>query len=162
MAADSLVELLEMNMGMTQKTLADLSDADLMTRPVAGANHPVWQLGHVLVSEEWMMNQVRPGPSMLPAGFAEKFGHDKVSIDDQSKFITKAELLDLFTKVRTATIEKVKTLSPEELAKKIPSPFRKGEEASIELLCQMPAAHMTMHLGQIQVLRRKLGKPVLF
>lgn len=162
MSTEATVALLHMNLGMTQNTLADLSDADLMTRPVPGANHAIWQLGHLLCSEEWMMNQVKPGPSLLPEGFAEKFKNDKVGIDDQSKFATKAELLDLLTKVRMSTIEKIAGLTTADLARKIPSPFRKGEETTIEFLCQMPAGHTMMHLGQFQVLRRKLGKPILF
>ena len=38
-----------------QGYLADLTDADLLVRPVPGANHIAWQLGHLLISEHDMV-----------------------------------------------------------------------------------------------------------
>ena len=36
--------------GMVPMYLGDLSDADLLVRPVPGANHIAWQIGHVISS----------------------------------------------------------------------------------------------------------------
>lgn len=40
------------NLEIAQMTLADMSDAELVQRPVPTANHALWQLGHVAVSED--------------------------------------------------------------------------------------------------------------
>ena len=41
--------------------LSDLSDADLLVRPVPGANHIAWQLGHLIDSEKNFMGKYIPG-----------------------------------------------------------------------------------------------------
>src|SRR5262249_609324 len=53
--------------------LEDLSDADLLIRPVPGANHIAWQLGHLIDSEVQMIKDQLPGTAYpeFPAGFAK-------------------------------------------------------------------------------------------
>jgi hypothetical protein len=96
--------------------LGDLSDADLLVRPVANANHIAWQLGHLIVSESRMGQQL-PGARYpeLPAGFAEQHGKEKAAQDPPRGFATKAVYLDLFNKVRGATLAALDTLSEADL-----------------------------------------------
>ena len=55
----------------------------------------------------------------------------------------------------------VKNIKPEELSKDAPEEMRSyAPKISDVVLLQL--SHLGMHMGQIQVLRRKLGKPVLF
>jgi hypothetical protein len=63
--------------------------------------------------------------------------------------------------VRTATIAWVKTLTPADLDKPTPEKMRNWAPTVGHLVTMLPN-HLTMHLGQIQVIRRKLGKPILF
>ena len=48
-------KLAEQSLNFTQfvinNSLGDLSDADLLVRPVEGANHIAWQIGHLIVAE---------------------------------------------------------------------------------------------------------------
>src|SRR5664279_5340091 len=76
--------------------LQDLSDADLLVRPVPHANHIAWQLGHLIASESRMSGDHLPGAKYpeLPAGFAER--HNKEAASRDTGFGTKAEYLDLF------------------------------------------------------------------
>src|SRR4029078_8537321 len=70
-----------------QGYLADLTDADLLVRPVPGANHIAWQLGHLLTGEHEMMQEAYPGSMpALPAGFAEKYTNDTSKLDSASAF----------------------------------------------------------------------------
>ena len=55
----------------------------------------------------------------------------------------------------------VKTLTEADLAKPAPEQF-KGWVATVGDLLFGILAHTTMHVGQIQVIRRKLGRPILF
>ena len=41
--------------------LADLTDAELLVRPVPGINHIAWQWGHLISSEAYLVGQVCPG-----------------------------------------------------------------------------------------------------
>ena len=41
--------------------VSDLSDADLLVRPVSGANHIAWQLGHLVSAEGYLLGGQLPG-----------------------------------------------------------------------------------------------------
>ena len=62
---------LSINMGgfIANAYLEDLSDEDLMQRPVEGCNHINWQLGHLINAEHQMIGAVCPGTMPdLPEG----------------------------------------------------------------------------------------------
>src|SRR6516164_9063686 len=50
-AKELILRAFEATRAQAKMFLADLSDADLLVRPVPGANHIAWQFGHVLCSE---------------------------------------------------------------------------------------------------------------
>ena len=159
---DLLADVLAGNIGMLQMTLADFSDADFYARPVHNANNVAWQLGHLIASEAGMVNGCA-GRSVidLPAGFAERYTKSTAASDDPAALGSKAELLGLCASVRAKTAAWVKTLTAEQLAKPAPEQMRKFFP-TVGHVVHLFSAHTAMHLGQIQVLRRKLGKPVLF
>jgi hypothetical protein len=159
---DLLVSQLQGNLGVLQMTLAEFSDADMMVRPAPAANHATWQLGHLCRAEVNLMNMVKPGSMPeLPAGFADRFDKKTATSDDLKAFETKQELLDLFGKIRQATINVAKSISASDLDTAMPEKMQRLAKNSGEMLA-MQAGHVTMHIGQFQVIRRKLGKPVLF
>jgi hypothetical protein len=147
---------------LLKTTLADFTDAEMLARPAPGANHAAWQLGHLAASEAKMVAESSGmPPTALPPGFAEKFSKDAAGSDDASRFPRKSELLDVFTKVRQRSIEWVNALKPEQLSD--PSPERlRNFVPTLGQLAIMNCEHAAMHVGQFQVIRRKLGKPVLF
>lgn len=143
---------------MLHMFVSDLSDADLLVRPAASANHIAWQLGHLIASECQMISKQLPNASLppLPPGFAEK--HTKETSQKDSGFLTKQEYLDLFDKVRNATIAATEKLSEADLDK--PTGWEMAPNLGALLL--LNGNHVVMHAGQFTVVRRKLGKPVLF
>lgn len=149
------------NLEMLKETLSDFSDSDMLVRPTPNANHAAWQIGHMLVSEVWMINNTKPGAiPELPAGFAEKFSKETSKSDDPAAFPKKAELLALYDKTRKALAAWVLTLSDKDMDVPAPEPLRSFAPTLADLLFLTPT-HLAMHLGQIQVIRRKLGKPIL-
>ena len=79
-----------------QNYLADLSDADLLVRPVPGANHIAWQLGHLICSEYRIANVITANKMPpLPAGFMEKYTKDTAKLDEAAAFHVKDEYLRL-------------------------------------------------------------------
>ncbi|HWE96460.1 MAG TPA: DinB family protein [Tepidisphaeraceae bacterium] len=155
-------ELLKGNLEMLKGTLADFSDADMLARPCPGANHPAWQVGHLIGSEVSMLNALKPGSAPeLPAGFLDRFKKETAGNDDASFFPKKAELLDALSKVRAATITLAQGLTPADMDQPAPEKMRSWAPTVAHLLAMIPA-HTMMHVGQFQVCRRKLGKPVLF
>lgn len=161
-ALDLLIGSLGWNLEFLKSHVADFSEADMLVRPVPGANHTAWQLGHVLVSERSMVNGVKPGVMPpLPEGFAEKFSKETAKIDDPNAFPSKAEILDAFDKTRAGTIAWAKSLSAADLDAPAPERMRKMAPTLGQMLALVPN-HVVMHMGQIQVIRRKLGRPILF
>jgi hypothetical protein len=159
---DLLVSMLEGNLQMLQMTLNDFSDADMMVRPAPAANHTMWQLGHLCRAEVNLINLVRAGSMPeLPAGFADKFDKKTSTVDDPKAFVSKQELLDVFAKTRQATINVAKTVTAAELEVAMPEKMQRLAKTGGDMLA-VQVGHVAMHVGQFQVIRRKLGKPVLF
>jgi uncharacterized damage-inducible protein DinB len=147
---------------MVPMYLSDLSDADLLVRPVPGANHIAWQLGHLINSEKQMLTPMLPGAAYpeLPKALVEKDTQEASHQDPPAGFLTKKEYVDLFNKVRAATIAAVEKLSDADLDK--PSTVMQDFAPTLGALLILTANHDLMHAGQFTVVRRKLGKPVLF
>ncbi|HSV16090.1 MAG TPA: DinB family protein, partial [Tepidisphaeraceae bacterium] len=78
-----------------------------------------------------------------------------------SKLGKKAELLALFEANRKKIADWVGTLSANDMAKPAPENLRSFLPTVGHVGLLLPG-HLNMHIGQIQVLRRKLGKPVMF
>jgi hypothetical protein len=148
---------------LTSQYLSDLSDADLLARPVPNANHIAWQLGHLISSEIGLVRSQIPEASYpeLPAGFAEQHGRETAHQDPPKGFGGKQQYVDLFNRVREATKATAAKLSDSDLDRPTTgnmAPFAPTLGAFLMLI----ANHTMMHAGQFSVTRRKLGKPVLF
>ena len=140
--------------------LEDLSDADLLVRPAPGANHIAWQLGHLISAEKGIVSGQLPGSSYpeFPAGFDEQ--HNKDATAKDAGFLSKAQYLDLYSKVRAATRAALSKVSDADLDK--PSTGRMAAMfPKLGSVLTLAANHPLMHLGQFAVVRRKLGKPVV-
>ncbi|HTW95622.1 MAG TPA: DinB family protein [Tepidisphaeraceae bacterium] len=155
-------DVLNRNFDMLKMTLADFSDADLLVRPCPGANHAAWQIGHLIVAETRLINGVTPAAMPeLPAGFADHFNKETASKDDPNFFPGKSPLMDQFSKTRQATVKWVSGLTQADLDKPMSGPVAQRVPTVGHLVMMLPG-HVLMHLGQFQVIRRKLGKPILF
>ena len=159
---DLLADVLIRNIQMLKMTVADISDAQMLDRPVPDANNPLWQLGHLIASEARMVNGCAGKTVIaLPDGFEARFSKDTCKSNDPKILGSKAELVPLFEKVRTQTAQWVKTLTQADLDKPTGGPMGEWFPTHGHLISVLPQ-HINMHLGQIQVLRRKLGLPILF
>jgi len=157
-----LIEGLGGSLNMLKMHLGDFTDAEMLVRPVPGANHAAWQLGHLTVAEGHLVNAFVPGAIATPsAEFAAKFTKETAKLDDPKAFPSKAEILETVERTRAATIAFAKTLTPADLDKPGPEKMARFATTLGRLLAALPS-HDMMHTGQIQVIRRKLGRPVLF
>ena len=161
-AKDAILYTYGMNDRILGAYLGDLSDADLLVRPVAGQNHIAWQLGHLINTERNLIEGVRPGTCPpLPEGFEQAHARDAdaTASDDASKFLPKERYLELFQAQRAATKKVLEGLSDADLA--TPAPERTQRIApTVGALMALVGNHLLMHVGQFVSVRRKLGKPV--
>jgi hypothetical protein len=161
-AKDAIQSALQSTHSMLGMYVNDLSDADLLVRPVPNANHIAWQLGH-LIGTECQLGAVIPGAKYpeLPAGWAQQHSKTTASMEPPKGFATKAEYLDKFKQAREATIAALKNLNDADLDKPTTSDMAKYAP-TLAALFLLNANHVMMHAGQFTVVRRKLGKPILF
>jgi DinB superfamily len=141
--------------------LSDMSDADFLVRPAPTANHIAWQMGHLIEAECHLTKMILADAKYpeLPKGFSEQ--HNKEASKRDSGFLTKAEYLGLFAKSREATIAAVAKLTDADLDKPVTGNMAKFAPNWGSLLL-LVSNHVLMHAGQFTVVRRKLGKPVVF
>ena len=161
-AREAIRSSIEMSGSISQMYLGDLSDADLVLRPVPGMNHIAWQLGHLIQSEHEMVEKTVPGSMpALPAGFAEKHTKETASSDDPKAFCTKQQYLDLMQAQRAGTIAALSKLSDADLDRDAPEEFREYAKRVGDVFVTQ-GVHWMMHAGQWVVVRRKLGRPAMF
>ena len=142
--------------------LDDLTDEEMMQRPVEGCNHIKWQVGHLIASENQMIGACFPGKVPdLPNGFAEKYAPDQAANDDPAAFDSKETLLQLYRQQRDATLAVLDSMDEAALDRETEESMR-GYAPTVGDALVMQDCHWLMHAGQWAVLRRKLGRTPLF
>jgi len=142
--------------------LGDLTDEEMMHRPAPHANHIKWQFGHLIASENKMINLVAPGSLPdLPAGFADKYCKETSKLDDASAFDSKTDLLALHEKQRAATLAALKEIDDAEFDNAAPEEMQ-AYAPTVGHVFLMQDTHWMMHAGQWAVIRRQLGREPIF
>ncbi len=140
--------------------LGDLSDAELLVRPVPRANHIAWQLGHLIAGTQRMLTALgQPAPA-LPEGFQAAHARETAGSDDPAKFLKKAEYLALAEQMRLAALAAIAATPDSALDQPGPEAMRHFLPTVAAVLAAL-GGHWLMHSGQFVVVRRKLGKPLL-
>src|SRR5262245_2743403 len=84
---DAIRKTLKTSSIVLSRYVDDLSDVELMQRPGPGCNHIAWQLGHLIASENQLLESVAPGAGIeLPAGFVEQHSKDTTGDDNPQHF----------------------------------------------------------------------------
>jgi hypothetical protein len=159
LAQQAIREVIEMGNTVAMSYLSDLSDEELLRRPHPGCNHINWQWGHLIVSENGLVNQAVPGSMPpLPAGFAERYTPATAGSDDSSAFATKEELLAIMAEQRQATFAALEQTTADDLDR----PTGIEYAPNVAAIFSLQGTHWLMHAGQWVVVRRQLGRAPLF
>ncbi len=160
---DVLKAALESTKTLLTWYIGDLGDADLLVRPAPEANHTAWQIGHVIVGDVFLIKEELPDAAYpeLPAGFAERHSDKATKNDSPEGILAKDGYVKLFNDVRTATIDALGKLTDADLDRPVTGSM-KAYAPKLGDLFLLVSNHTLMHAGQFTVVRRKLGKPVLF
>ncbi|MEE9293604.1 MAG: DinB family protein [Phycisphaerae bacterium] len=157
---DVIKNTIDMSHMVLTAYLSDLSDADLMVRPVPQAKHIAWQLSHLIASEHKMLTDAGLAMPDLPDGLAESCTEEAAKSDDAGKFNKKEQYLAWLEQQRTATLAALAASSDTDLDK--PTPESMHEYArTVGIAFNMIGIHELMHAAQFVPIRRKLGKPTL-
>ena len=160
-AKDALRSSANFSSMVLKSYVSDLSDTDLMQRPTKGCNHLAWQLGHLISSEVQLLEGIAPGQGVtLPAGFSEAHSKDQCGDDNAANFLSKDAYVELFDQVRAASLSALDSYPDADLDKPGPEQMR-SVCPTIGDMFTLIATHPMMHAGQLVVVRRNLGKPIL-
>jgi hypothetical protein len=160
-AIDAIRTALKSSQGLLTWYLSDLSDTDLLVRPVPEANHIAWQVGHLILTEHSFAGYLPEAqyPS-LPEGFAAQHARDRANLEPPTGFLGREQYVTLFNESREATLRGLAMLSESDLDRPIEGPLA-SLARTLGALILLESDHTLMHAGQFSVVRRKLGKPVL-
>lgn len=158
---DGIKFALNLGQGMLAAYTEDLEDKDLLIQAVPGMNNLAWQIGHVISTENSLMEAVKPGVSpKLPEEFKENHSQDNAQKTSNDKYLTKKEYLDLFNSQRQATVQILDGISIEELASDTPIEPMKSFAPRLGEAFLLQGLHLFMHIGQFVPVRRQLEKPI--
>jgi uncharacterized damage-inducible protein DinB len=158
------IELLRHNLAFCRMILTDyledLRDEHLFVRPVPGANHIAWQLGHLIKGEHGFLQSLGFEVPDLPHGFAEAYTKETAAIDDPARFHSKANYLQLMARNRAATERALDSLSEADLDK--PDPKGRSYAPTFGAVLHLIGSHELMHAGQFIAVRRMAGMPARY
>jgi hypothetical protein len=164
MKAKDVVKIaLQSNLDSLQMIVGDLSDDDIKVRAVPKANNIAWQLAHLCTAESFLLGGQLPGVQYpaVPKAIAELGNERSGKEDPPGGYLPKAQYLDCLGKLRAATIAAVEKLKDEDFDRATTNVMAKYAPTLGALLI-LTANHTLMHGGQFTVVRRALGKPVVF
>lgn len=156
---DVIVNSLTVSAMLLERYTADLTPAEYLHRPCGDANCAAWLIGHLILTERNGLKRlgVTDVPA-LPEGFEQRFSRDPAA-PKASDFGDVTALMPLFKQHRGMLIEAVKRATPEQLATPLEKPHPMF--ATVGESANFIALHVTMHAGQVTIIRRSLGRAPL-
>ncbi|MGQ0637071.1 MAG: DinB family protein [Planctomycetaceae bacterium] len=148
----------------TERLLDNVDESDWFRMPVAPVTHLAWQLGHLAIAQYRLclerIRGARPDDAtLIPAGFAGKFGKDSVPVADPANYPSVAEIRGIFDRVHQQALRELAGFPESDWFAPPVLPHMLFDRKIDSLYwC---ARHEMMHSGQIGLLRRLLGhKPL--
>ena len=144
---------------MFHRFIDDLKPEEFLHRPCLGANCAAWIVGHLTRTDRGQLKAF--GASQLPEvseAFVEQFAATRMAATGTTaEFGPPQELVHLFDLHRDLLIEQTIQMPTQQLTKAAPwaSPlFGDWSEALLFM-----GLHTAMHMGQLSMIRRSLGRP---
>ncbi|QDU56316.1 DinB family protein [Aeoliella mucimassa] len=133
-------------------------------QPTAGANHPLWIMGHLAMADNRFAWRFREATDYKPEGYAELFWIGTSPVSDASLYPAVEEVRNYLDDRRSNLLSVVEGLTEEEIA--APMPPLEGNHPMNSVPCHgswlyYAAMHEMVHAGQLTVCRRGLGQSPL-
>jgi len=160
----SAVDRLEMAHRRIKEFTDDLTPAEWFWHPAEFTTHVAWQVGHLAVSEynlclRRLRGRTKEDETLLPDAFIEHFKLGSQPAADPADYPPIAEIKRVRDAVHAQMLKELSTLSDEALDVPVeqPHPVFKTKLGAVDYA----PSHEMVHVGQIALLRRLMGKPAL-
>lgn len=157
------IEFIKNGLGSSKQWVCGLLD-DMRETPFVeatpGGNHPLWILGHLIVSESFLLDQCLQGkPNRFPE-LAELFGQGTTPTTNPENYPTYDELRPKFDAIREDSLAYLEQLSDDDLDQAThhtENPFF----ATVGNCYLAMIMHPMNHSGTVTAARHAAGKPPL-
>jgi hypothetical protein len=149
--------------GYLEKLLTDLSDEELGRALPGAVNPPIYVLGHLAISNDFTLGLLGQ-PTVCPQAWMEAFGPGSSPENMKIPYPTRQELMSAIRRGHECVCSAVPSADPQAMAQ--PQSFSFFENTPIKTVGDCVAllltTHFSLHIGQLSLMRRQLGKPPLF
>lgn len=147
--------------GFLKMLLEKTPDEVYFSVPVQGGNHAGWVVGHLAVTDDFVLSALTGRPSMLPVGWGELFAGGSVCHADASRYPPREELERVLDQARAALEAWYSSLSEDQLSTAVEGNLAMfiPTWGSIGGAC---CFHDGFHSAQISVARRAAGLAPMF
>lgn len=161
---EAAIDRLEMTHRRAKEFTDDLTPDEWFWHPAEFTTHVAWQIGHLAVSDynlclRRVRGRTQADQELIPDAFIEHFklGSKPVAGSEQHPPI--AEIKRVFDAVHGQILKELVALSDEQLDVPVeqPHPVFKTKLGAVDYA----PSHEMVHIGQIALLRRLMGKPAL-
>ncbi|WP_042454429.1 DinB family protein [Neobacillus dielmonensis] len=146
--SERLFKTMEVTRNYLLKTINGLDEAIADVQPEGFNNNIHWHIGHILTTAEQFMFGFPKKSTQLPERYLELFGTGTKPADWKEDVPTVGEL----TAQLQDQLKRMKAIPAESFNEQLKTPFL-GQETFGELI-SFALFHETMHLGQIQAMKR--------
>jgi uncharacterized damage-inducible protein DinB len=136
----------------------DIPEEHATHQPVPGANHMVWQIGHMAWTDDYFLSKLLGGQSALPESWTKLFGMGSEPQADASIYPPLAEMRARRAERRGALLEWYRAQADAKLAEPMPEDYQTFAPNFGALMSSL-AAHEAMHAGQVTLIRKSLSMP---
>lgn len=150
-------QALTANKALATRYLGDLAASDFDHQVLPGVNSAAWILGHLILVERKAIGLLGGEVPKVPDGFETRFATTGAPAGDQVHAGDGPDLLARFYATRDTLIACVAAADEATLA--TPHPRPGAVYRTVGEFAAFMAQHTAMHLGQVTVARRSLGKP---
>jgi uncharacterized damage-inducible protein DinB len=140
----------------TEDVLKDWPEDRTLFRTGESDNHLTWTLGHLALSDEWILTMLTGEKSPLPEHYGKLFGYQSTVQDDPSVYPSMDEVRGHFQASRARLRAWMEAATDEQLAGPLDDGGVGFASTPREALSK-EAWHEGWHAGQLAPLRRALG-----
>ncbi len=150
-----LVSLLEHARCATIGFLEGVPPERYCWQPYAGANHVMWVLGHLAVTDGFALRQLGKRAPALPEAYQTLFGPGSTPVEDSGVYPNRTQALEVLQAQRDRLLAVLDTMGDESLAQPLSEDIRWFAADGVDLFLKL-CWHEGLHAGQITAVRKSL------
>ena len=157
-ARDVIRQQLQNSQMLIEKFSSDLTDQEYFVPAVPGANHAAWIVGHIAVSEDFIVGKITGKGMRLPQAMHDVFNGKSVCHAGASKYPPRRQIDELHRTTRAHSLEDLSLFPDTRWSESAPAGMNPAMFPTLGAMWGMIGAHPFWHIGQLTTNRVALKK----